>query len=139
MTSREKKLSELTIDQILKQHEFPHRFYVYFASQCAKDALSKTKDPDPRSVLAVDVAERFGNGEVFEQSYLEQVANDAACPSASPATYTASAASASSAASAAYTASSAFYASNYYKPLLLELITKRFTKLERLLILGIEE
>jgi hypothetical protein len=34
-----------------------------FAAWCAKEALKLVKDPDPRSLRAIEVAERFANGE----------------------------------------------------------------------------
>ena len=155
------KLQNITLNQILKTYDLPHRLLVYFSSQCAKDALSRIKDPDPRSSLAVDVAERFGNGEDFSQEYLHKVYDDAyaatsAAYAASSAAYYASnaaafAASAASSAAyyaanaAAYAATSAAYYASYasyaaanavYKDLLLKLIDERLTPLEKLLILG---
>ena len=151
----------MSIHHILTQHDFPHRFYAYFASQCAKDVLSKSKNVDPRSKLAVDVAERFGNGEDFTQEYLKEVkdaANAASAAAASVyaasyASYAASAASyaadAASAHSAAYSAANAaahaaraaraasahYAAANaHYKPLLLSLIQTRLTEFERVMI-----
>ena len=38
-----------------------------FAVQCARRALSRVESPDPRSVAACDVAERFANGEASEE------------------------------------------------------------------------
>ena len=68
-----KALRNLTADQILKSYELPHRLLVYFASQVAKDALSRVKSPDERSLHAIDVAERFGNGESFTEEELKEV------------------------------------------------------------------
>ena len=147
----------MSIHHILTQHDFPHRFYAYFASQCAKDVLSKSKNVDPRSKTAVDVAERFGNGEDFTQEYLKEVKDAANAASAAAASvyaasyayYAADAASyaadAASAHSAAYSAAhaaraaraaSAHYAAAnaHYKPLLLSLIQTRLTEFERVMI-----
>jgi hypothetical protein len=133
-----KNLEAMSVYDILTQHDFPHRFYVYFASQCAKDALFKVKDVDPRSKLAVDVAERFGNGEDFTQAYLKEVA-DAAANAAHYAAYSAAyAADSATYATAAHSAARAAYsaANAHYKPLLLSLIQTRLTEFERVMILG---
>ncbi len=108
------KFKSKTLRQIL--HILPHRLIVYFASQCAKDAMSKTKakNQDPRSLTAIDVAERFGNGEDFTPEHLKKTWDDA------------NAADAARAANAA--------SEEHYKPLLLDLIDKRLTKVEKLLI-----
>ena len=146
----------LTTDQILKSYELPHRLLVYFASQVAKDALSRVKSPDERSLHAIDVAERFGNGESFTEEELKEVcaaahAAYAAAKAAHVAAYAAANAAhaAAYAAYAAYAVNAAAYAANAasnaaasarakdnYKSLLLELIETRLSKLERLLILG---
>jgi hypothetical protein len=153
-------LKNKTIHQILSSYDLPHRFLAYFASQCTKDAISKVKDPDPRSLAAISMAEAFGNGEDFSQEHMEKIYDDAyTAASAAYATY-ASAASAAvhaaaapaasvfyaSDAAAAHSASYATYAASasaaavhaasaaYYKPLLLDLINKRLTKVERVLI-----
>jgi len=104
----------LSIQQILQKYEFPHRFLVYFASQCAKDAQQYNKKPDPRSLKAIEIAERFGNGEEFTQEFLKETAN-----------------SANAARAADYAA-----AQEKYKQLLIDLIDSRLTQLERLLIFG---
>jgi hypothetical protein len=158
-----KNLETMSVRAILTQHDFPHRFYAYFASQCAKDALSKAKNVDPRSKLAVDVAERFGNGEDFTQEYLQEVidtasanayATDSVYTAAASAAYAAASAHAHAAASAhahaapsahahsvaraAYAAANAAsaYAAAHYKPLLLSLIRTRLTEFERIMILN---
>ena len=74
---KQKSLSSLTVVQILNAYPLPHRFLAYFASQCAKDALSRVKDPDPRSLAAVSMAEAFGNGQDFTQEEMEKVRDDA--------------------------------------------------------------
>ncbi len=104
-----KKLSSLSLESILEDYEFPHRFLVYFASQCAKDAqgLSK-KTPDPRTLTAIDVAERFGNGEEFTPEYLDRVRDDARAAAADARAYAAAATYAAyAAADATYTAATA--------------------------------
>jgi hypothetical protein len=137
----------MSVYDILTQHDFPHRFYAYFASQCAKDALSKDKNVDPRSKLAVDVAERFGNGEDFTQAYLQEVVADAAVQAAAyaayaaanaayAAAYAANSASAANAAANAAAYAAATYAAAHYKPLLLSLIQTRLTEFERIMIFG---
>ena len=145
----------LTTDQILKSYELPHRLLVYFASQVAKDALSRVKSPDERSLHAIDVAERFGNGESFTEEELKEVCEAAhAAYAAAKAAHVAAYAAANAAHAAAYAAYAAYavnaaaYAANAasnaaasarakdnYKSLLLELIEKRLTKVEKLLIL----
>ena len=37
------KLSKLSTEQILNRYELPHRFFAYYTSQVAKDALSNLK------------------------------------------------------------------------------------------------
>ena len=136
-----KALRNLTTDQILKSYELPHRFCVYFASQVAKDALSRVKSPDERSLHAIDVAERFGNGESFTEEELKEVCAAAhAAYAAAKAAYVAVDAAyavnaAAYAANAASNAAASARAKDNYKSLLLELIEKRLTKVEKLLIL----
>jgi len=80
-----------------------------FAVQCARRALSRVESPDPRSVAACDVAERFANGEASIEEL--DAASDAArsdARSASCAAWTAAWSAASAAAwSAAWSAASA--------------------------------
>ena len=133
----------LSIQQILQKYEFPHRFLVYFASQCAKDAQQYNKKPDPRSLKAIEIAERFGNGEEFTPEFLKEIAH--AANAAYAATHAAAAADAADAAAdaanaAAYAAYAAANAANAaaqdkYKQLLIDLIDSRLTQLERVLIL----
>jgi len=150
----------LSLEQILQKYEFPHRFLVYFASQCAKDAQQyNNKKPDPRSLKAIEIAERFGNGEEFTQEFLRETANAAAYAAyaaanaatyaaanaasyaaANAATYAANAAAnaaSHAAANAAYAANAASHAAaqDKYKQLLIDLIDSRLTQLEKLLIL----
>ena len=142
----------LSIQQILQKYEFPHRFLVYFASQCAKDAQQYNKKPDPRALKAIEIAERFGNGEEFTPEFLKEIAHaanaayaathaaaaadaaDAAADAANAAAYAAYAAA--NAANAAYAANAANAAAqDKYKQLLIDLIDSRLTQLERVLIL----
>jgi len=140
----------MTIQHILTSYDFSPRFLAYFASQCAKEAMTTVKDPDPRSMLAIEVAERYGNGEDFDQGYLDKVRDDAAAASAPAATYAATAFSAYAASFAAAYARAAYAAAtystayaakalgkdeDYFVPLLLRLIETRLTKLEQCLIL----
>ena len=139
----------MILKQIIDSYDFDPRFLSYFASQCAKEAMTKVKDPDPdpRSMLAIEVAERYGNGEDFDQGYLDKVRDDAAAAAARYASLYAydaayDAADHASAADHAYYA--AYYAAlalgkdnqDYFVPLLLRLIETRLTKLEQCLILG---
>jgi len=135
----------MTLQPILDSYDFDPRFLSYFASQCAKEAMTTVKDPDPRSMLAIEVAERYGNGEDFDQGYLDKVRADAfaaayayASSSASyAAAHSAAASYYSAAASAAYSAARALGKDeDYFVPLLLRLIETRLTKLEQYLILG---
>ena len=140
-------LSKLTTDQILNRYQLPHRLLVYYTSQVAKDALSNAEKPDIRSLKAVEVAERFGNGESFTPEYLRQVradAYDAAYDATNAATNAATyAAYASAAATCAYAANYAYAAyavatvskaATKYKDLLITLINTRLTELERIII-----
>jgi hypothetical protein len=150
------KLDNLSTEQILNQYELPHRFLAYYASQCAKQAMANVKKPDPRSLLAIEVAERFGNGsEEYSQEYLEKVKEDAyaaaltassaysASSSSSAAAYYASASAYDASSSSSSASASATYAAPYasrkeaeqhFKELLISLINTRLTKLEKLLI-----
>lgn len=42
-----------------------------FAVWCAREALKLVENPDPRSVAACDVAERFANGEATDEELAE--------------------------------------------------------------------
>ena len=74
-----------------------------FAVWCARQALALIDDPDPRSVAAVDMAERFANGEatVDELDAARYAAIAAASAAARAAAWAAAWAAASAAASAA--------------------------------------
>ncbi len=149
----------MTTREILYKYEFPHRFLVYFASQCAKDSQRSNKNPDPRTLTAIDVAERFGNGEEFTPGCLKRVregayATYAAAYAAADATYAAAyaayaayAAADATCAAASYATAATYAAATYatydaasaaavdeYKPLLLSLIEARLTELESVLI-----
>ena len=137
-------LSKLTTDQILNRYQLPHRLLVYYTSQVAKDALSNAEKPDIRSLKAVEVAERFGNGESFTPEYLRQVREDAAnaatnavfATNAAVATYTAYVAAAYAATNAVASATNATVskAATKYKDLLITLINTRLTEVERIII-----
>ena len=104
-----KSFKNKTTEQILKSYEFPHRFLVYYASQCAKDAVQAySKDPDPRTLKAIDITERFGLGEEIGQEELIKTTGDAYA-AADAAAYAASYAADAAAYTAAYAAG---YASN---------------------------
>jgi uncharacterized protein (UPF0147 family) len=115
-----KKLNKKSLKQILETYALPPRFLAYFASQCAKDAMSKLKDsgsdPDPRAIAAISMAEDYGNGKDFSPEYMGKVTDDA---------YYA----------AAYDAYYAYHA-DCYKPLFFALIESRLSKLEKILIFG---
>ena len=46
---------EPSIEQALKDHDFSHKFYVKYAVACAKYAISFVKEPDPRTLIAIDL------------------------------------------------------------------------------------
>jgi hypothetical protein len=77
-----------------------------FAVDCARRALGRVKNPDPRSVRAVEVAEAIANGKATVEQLAEARKGAASASYASAAAYVAAHASASSAAYAvaAYTA-----------------------------------
>jgi hypothetical protein len=149
-----KHYSKLSITEILTNYELPKRLVVYFFSQVAKDLLKTEKaKQDPRTLKAIDIAERYGNGEDFTSEELKKVADDAytaytyaytaaaadatyASYAASYATYTASyTASAASTAFAASTAYTTSYATHdKYKDLLVSIIEERLTELDRILM-----
>ena len=109
-----KNLKSMSTDEILKSYEFPHKFYVYYASQIAKNAMEKyvkSKDRDERSLKAIDIAERFGNGEDISQKVLEDTVSSS-CTAAHAAHYGNAANSAAhvAAANAAYAAANAAHA-----------------------------
>ena len=74
-----------------------------FAVWCAREALEMIDDPDPRSVAACDVAERYANGEATDKELAaaSAAASDAARAAASTAARAAAWAAASTAARAA--------------------------------------
>jgi len=100
-------------------------------------------------MLAIEVAERYGNGEDFDQGYLDKVRADAfAAASAFAATFAAACSAAAAYFAAASYAASYYSAAasrsaaqalgkdqDYFVPLLLRLIETRLTKLEQCLIL----
>ena len=86
-------MKDLTIRQLLDP--LPRRICTYFASQVAEDVIQRSGTKDPDVLLAQAVAERYGNGEDFDEAYLKEVANKA---------YAAASAAAYSAYSAAYSA-----------------------------------
>lgn len=147
----EKRFALKTMREILTTYEFPHRFLAYAGSQFAKEGLKFIKHADPRALKAVEIAERFGNGEDFSKEELEQVFNDAHSAYCSVFTRDAGKLLASycpvyaTAYSAAYVTAfdadslpSVYFAySTPHKPLLLNLIKTRMTKLEKLLIFGV--
>ena len=70
-----------------------------FAVWCAREALKLVEEPDPRSVEACNVAERFANGEAIQEEL--SAARDAARDAARAAAWAAAWAAASDAAWAA--------------------------------------
>ena len=76
-----------------------------FAVRCARRALSRILDPNPRGVAACDVAERFANGEASEEELT--AARSAASYAARSAMGAASYAARDAAMSAAWSAASA--------------------------------
>ena len=91
-----------------------------FAVWCAREALKLIPNPDPRSVEACNVAERFANGEATKEELkvakgaaYAYVANAAAYANAANAAYAAYAAAAYAAdATASYAAKAAAYAAD---------------------------
>ena len=103
-----------TTEQILKSYEFPHRFLVYYASQCAKGAVqAHVKDPDPGTLKAIDITERFGLGEEIGQEELIKTTGDAYAAAHAAANVAASAVYAANAAADAACASNAARAAAY--------------------------
>lgn len=78
-----------------------------FAVWCARRALTNVRNPDPRSIQACDVAERFANGEATQDEL------SIACDTASDAACAAAARAASAVTVAAYAAASAATAAAY--------------------------
>lgn len=140
-----------TMREILSAYDFPKRFLAYAGSQFAKEDLKHIRHADPRAVKAVEIAERYGNGEDFSRYELEQVCNDA--HSAYCSVFTRDAAELLASYCPVYaTAYTAIYAAAFdadslpyvyfsysapHKPFLIELIETRMSKLEKLLIFGI--
>ena len=52
---------------VLREECIDKRIRLLFAVKCARTALALIPTPDPRSVAACDVAERFANGEATQQ------------------------------------------------------------------------
>jgi len=110
---------EGTLVDILKIEEIPEldRIWVarhamndkgnrLFAVYCAREALKLVPDPDPRSVTACDVAEKFANGDATKEELSEarKMAYAAYGAVAGGAAYAAAAAAAFAARAAAYNA-----------------------------------
>ena len=72
-----------------------------FAVWCARDALSLIDSPDPHSIAACDVAERYAHGEASQEELMAAYASSCAAAAAKAAAYAAYAASAADAADAA--------------------------------------
>jgi hypothetical protein len=83
---------------VLRQELIDANTLRLFAVYCARTALSLVPNPDPRSVAACDVAERFANGKATND---ELAAADAAARAAAAAARAAYAAAADAAAYAA--------------------------------------
>lgn len=92
------KLSELSVEQILRKYEFSHRFYVIFACRIASIALSQDNSPDPRSVAGVKAAMDYINGKISKEE-MKTVTDGA-----STASFTVASAAANAACYAAITA-----------------------------------
>lgn len=93
---------------LCRNHFLPDRDLRLFAVWCAREALGLLDSPDPRSVAACDVAERYANGEAS----LEELgaARDAAYSARDAAYAVATDASAYAPADAAAYATAAYYA-----------------------------
>lgn len=106
---------------LLRRHFYTPKDLQLFAVWCAREALKLVANPDPRSIEAVNVAERYANGEATDKELnaaytaAADAANvaDAANAAATRAAANAVAANAASAASAASAA--AWAASNAAK------------------------
>ena len=86
-----------------------------FAVWCAREVLKMLSDPDPRSIEACNVAERYANGEATkEELKVARTAAAATAPAAAAAAHAADAAATAGAAAAtagaAYAAADATYA-----------------------------
>ena len=105
--------------EILQMYEVPAKDRVWvvtrflddktnrlFAVWCAREALKLVDKPDPRSIAACDVAERFANGDATKEELNAAYAADAAAYAAA---YAAADAAAYAAAYAAYAAADAAY------------------------------
>ena len=87
---------------VLREECIPARVLRLFAADCARRSLARVENPDPASLAACDVAERFANGQATEEELY------AARSAASSAYY-----AADDAATAAH-ATAAYYAAAYY-------------------------
>ena len=94
---------------VLRDDLITERIFRLFAVSCARKALKLVKEPDPRSIEACNVAERFARGEATEAEL--DAARDAAA-SASAARDAAASASAARDAAAAAAASAAWSAAD---------------------------
>ena len=131
-----------TLAELLKREDIPVRDRIWLATRrgvmtekcqrlfavgCARRALARIKNPDPRSLAACDVAERFANGEATADelqtarsdadaaAYAYAAAADAYAAAAYAAAAYAAAADAAAAAAAADAAADAYaYAAHAY-------------------------
>ena len=133
-----KELAKKTVDQILKSYDFPHKFYVKYAVACARLCIAKVGKPSPEALHALDLADRFSLGdEQISQEELRAAADAAYAANTVAAAYAAyTAAPYAAAHAAAYSSSSAAHAasSEVVRRLLLDLIDKEFSELEKLLL-----
>jgi len=88
---------------VLHDEWIPSRTMRLFAVRCARQALALIDSPDPRSVAACDVAERYANGQADDKELAAawDAAWDAVWDAARDAAWVAASAAAGAAASAA--------------------------------------
>ena len=98
----------MTYKITLNSYDFSDKFLRLYAVACARAALALIKNPDPRSIKAIDIAEAYAYGKATEAELA--TAHENAYAAATTAAYYAAAYYAASSAATASVITAAYYA-----------------------------
>ena len=136
----------MTYEITLNSYDFSDKFLRLYAVACARAAIALIKNPDPRSIKAIDIAEAYAYGKATEAELATAHENAyAACAAyyaADTAACAAYAAATAATATAAYyaTATAAYYAASAatkgvdVDKILENMIKDHYTELELLVL-----
>ena len=135
----------MTYKITLNSYDFSDKFLRLYAVACARAALALIKNPDPRSIKAIDIAEAYAYGKATEAELATAHKNAYAAAYAAATTADTAAYAAACAATAAYAhyAATAYYvATAYYAAklnidvdkILENMIKDHYTELELLVL-----